>query len=121
MWKSATTREQLQENINRLEKHSPVIERPKENILVSKDVTRRLSILRENEITSNLAFLSATSDDSLKVMAVCVEESLDGKGMTIRISSNTGDLSKVTSGFKALAKLLEKAAQRGTEVFENCL
>ena len=54
---------------------------------------------RENEIASNLAFLSATSDNSLKVMAVCVEEHFNGKGITIRVASNTGDLSTVTSGF----------------------
>ena len=48
-----------------------VRELPKENILVSRiDSTRRLGISRENEIASNLAFLFAASDDSLKVMTV---------------------------------------------------
>lgn len=86
----------------------------KENHLVSKtDLNRRLSISRENEITSNLAFLSATSDNSLKVMAVCIEEHQSGEEMTVRIASNTGDLLAVTSGFRVLAKILEQAAQRG--------
>jgi hypothetical protein len=72
MWGGVTTRQQLQQTINRLQTANEVPELPKENILVSGiDSTRRLNISRENEITSNLAFLSATSDDSLKVMAVC--------------------------------------------------
>lgn len=71
MWGGATTRQQLQQTINRLQTANEVPELPKENILVSGiDSTSRLNISRENEITSNLAFLSATSDDSLKVMAV---------------------------------------------------
>lgn len=86
----------------------------KENTLHSGiDVTRRMSISREKEIASNLAFLSATSGDCLKVMAVCVEEHRNGEGTTIRIASNTGDISKVTNGFIMLAKVLEQAARRG--------
>ena len=75
-------------------------EMPKENALHSGiHTTRRMSISREKEIASNLAFLSATSDDCLKMMAVCVEEHRNGEGTTIRITSNTGDLSEVTNGF----------------------
>lgn len=43
----------------------------KENTLhFGIDATSRMSISREKEFASNLAFLSATSDDCLKVMAV---------------------------------------------------
>jgi hypothetical protein len=42
-------------------------------------LTRQLVVERENEIASNLAFLSATSDDNQKVMAVSVEEHPNGK------------------------------------------
>jgi hypothetical protein len=77
------------------------------------ELTRHLSVERENEIASNLAFLSATSDDSQKVMAACVEEHPDGKGITIRIASNSEDLSEVTNDFQMLATVLEQAAQRG--------
>jgi hypothetical protein len=45
-------------------------------------------------------------------MAVCVEERLDGKGSTIRIASNTGDLTALTSGMRTLANALELAARR---------
>lgn len=43
------------------------------------------------------------SDDSLKVMAVCIKEELNGKGILIRIALNTGDLLEVVSGFRILA------------------
>lgn len=87
---------------------------PAENVVVvEEDSMRRLSITREKVIASNLAFLSATSDNSLKVMAICVEENNNGEGVTIRIASNTGDLSAVTNGFTVLATILEQAARRG--------
>ncbi len=37
----------------------------------------QLSFQREKEIVDNLAFLSATTDDSTRVMAVCLEEARD--------------------------------------------
>jgi hypothetical protein len=75
----STTQQQLRDSISRLRTLNEVPERPKENILISRvNSTHRLSISRENEIAGNLAFLSATSDNSLKVMAVCVEWQLLG-------------------------------------------
>ncbi|EPE34262.1 hypothetical protein GLAREA_07275 [Glarea lozoyensis ATCC 20868] len=112
MWGGATTWQQLRGSISHLGRLNPVPEQPREHILVSSGSTHQLSISRENEITSNLAFLSAIRDDSLKVMAVCIEEASNGKEITIRIASNTGDLSEVTSGFKRLARSLEQAARR---------
>ena len=77
------------------------------------DLTRQLSVVPEREIACNLAFLSATSDDSLNVMAIYVEEHCNRRGITIRVASNTGDLSTVTAGFIRLARVLEHAARRG--------
>ncbi len=37
-------------------------------------MTYHLTIECENEIVSNLAFLSATIDNILKVIAICIEE-----------------------------------------------
>jgi hypothetical protein len=91
MWGGAITRLQLQQTISRLQKLDELPE----------------------EIASNLAFLSATTDESLKVMAVCVEEHYNGEGITIRIASNTGVLSAVIQEFMMLAKILEQAARRG--------
>ena len=86
---------QLQQTISRLRKLDKLLEVPRENLakIPEGDQTRRLSISREKEIASNLAFLSATTDKSLKVMAVCVKEHYNGEGITIRIALNTGDLS----------------------------
>lgn len=114
MWGGATTRSQLQKSISSLRRLNEVPEVPIENLVAPKiDPTRRLSISREKEIASNLAFLSATSDDSLKVMAVCVEEHSNGEGITIRIASNTRDLSAVTAGFRMVGEVLKQAARRG--------
>lgn len=114
MWESAVTRQQLRQSISRLRQLNEVPELPRENVLAPEiDSRRRLSIERENEIVGNLAFLSAISDDNQNVMAVCVEEHTNGEGTTIRIASNSGDISEVTNGFKMLATILEKAARRG--------
>jgi hypothetical protein len=114
MWGGAITRLQLQQTISRLRKLDELPEVPSENLAVLEvDQTRHLSISREKEIASNLAFLSATSNKSLKVMAVCVEEYCNGEGITIRIVSNTGNLSAVIQEFITLARILEQAARRG--------
>jgi hypothetical protein len=84
---------------------------PSENLAIPKvNQTRHLSILQEKEIASNLAFLSATSDESLKIMAVCVKEYCNREGITIWIASNTRDLSAIVREFITLAKILEQAA-----------
>jgi hypothetical protein len=104
----------LQQTISRLRKLDELPEVPSENLAVPEvDQTCHLSISREKEIASNLAFLSATSDESLKVMAVCIEEHCNGEGITIRIVSNDGDLSAVIREFITLAKILEQAVRRG--------
>jgi hypothetical protein len=69
--------------------------------------------MREREVACNLAFLSATSNDSLNVMAVCVKEHCNRRGITIQVALNTGDLSAATAGFIRLARALEHAASRG--------
>ncbi|KAH6700685.1 hypothetical protein BKA61DRAFT_207718 [Leptodontidium sp. MPI-SDFR-AT-0119] len=113
LWGSEITRAQLQQSISNLRQLDELPEIPRENLVnLEIDSTRQLSVTREKEIACNLAFLSATSDDSLKVMAVCVEEHRNGKGITIRVAANTGDLSTVTAGFVRLARVLEHAAQR---------
>jgi hypothetical protein len=53
---------------------------PQENLLVQgTDFQRHLRVSREQEVVSNLSFLSATTDDSLGVMAVCLEECRGGR------------------------------------------
>jgi hypothetical protein len=118
LWGSKVTRAQLQQSISNLRRLDELPEIPRENLVDPEiDPTRQLSVVREREIACNLAFLSATSDDSLKVMAVCVEEHCIGRGITVRVASNTGDLSAVTVGFIRLARALEHAARRGWHVY----
>ncbi|KIM96820.1 hypothetical protein OIDMADRAFT_44371 [Oidiodendron maius Zn] len=113
LWGSKVTRSQLQQSISNLKRLDELPEIPRENLPnLNTDPRRHLSVAREMEITCNLAFLSAISDDSLKIMAVCVEEHWNGKGITIRVASNTGDLESVTRGLAKLARELEHAAQR---------
>jgi hypothetical protein len=114
MWGGAITRPQLQQTISRLRKlNEPPEVLSKKLAVLEVDQTRYLSISREKEIASNLVFLSATSDESLKVTALCVEERCNGEGITIRIASNTRDLSVVIREFMSLTKSLEQAARRG--------
>ncbi|KFY23502.1 hypothetical protein V491_02510, partial [Pseudogymnoascus sp. VKM F-3775] len=113
MWGGATTRSKLQNSITSLRKVHTVLEAPTENLINGTiDSTHRLSPLLEKDIASNLAFLSVTSDDVRKVMAVCVEEHANGQGITIRIASNTGDPLAAADGFKKLGKILEQIARR---------
>ena len=67
----------------------------------------------EKQIVENLAFLSATTSDSAKIMAVCLEEGRDRRSCTIRLTSNNGDIDEVAIGFKLMAKMLEQGASRG--------
>jgi hypothetical protein len=85
---------------------------PRENLAILKgDQTRYLSISREKEIASTLTFLLATTDKSLKVIAIYIKEHYNREGITIRIALNTGDLSAVIQEFIMLAKILEQATR----------
>ena len=73
----------------------------------------QLPFQREKQIVENLAFLSASTDDSARIMAVCLEEARDRRSCTIRLTSNNGDVDEVVLGFKLMGKILEQAASRG--------
>ena len=89
-------------------------DQPKENELRrSYDEGRQLSPDRERQLVDSFAFISASTDNMLRVMAVCIEEDPDKTGMTIRLASNTGDLSYVTQGFNSIARILEQASLKG--------
>ena len=107
-------RKRLVENITLLWTLTEVPEQPKEHKLsCGNDEARQLSSERERQLADSFAFISASTDDMLRVMAVCVEEDPDKMGMTIRLASNTGDLSRITEGFNGIANALERAALRG--------
>jgi hypothetical protein len=68
--------------------------------------------MQEKEITCNLVFLSATSDNSLNIMAICIEEYYNRRGIIIRVALNTGDLLVVIVGFIRLARVLKHIISR---------
>ena len=110
------TQKRLVENITLLWTLCKVPDRPKENQISGNDVKgRQLPLDRERQLVESFAFLSATTDDPRQVMAVCIEEDPDKIGMTIRLASNTGDLSQVTEGFNGIARTLEQAALRSRD------
>lgn len=81
---------------------------------------RQLTFEREKSLVEILAFLSGTTDDPSKVMAVCIEEGSAGDSLTIRLASNSGDCSNVLSGFKSIAITLEQSSRRG-QFLQVCL
>ena len=71
--------------------------------------SHRLSIERERDLVDHLAFLSATSDDPAKVMAVCVEENpQDPNTLTIRLAMNEGDLRILRTDYQKMTRVLEE-------------
>lgn len=120
MWGGSITRQELLQTTSLFQTLNKVPEPPKKNFLTpGVDSSHRLSIAREKEISSNLAFLSAVSDNNLHIMAVCVEEHAEEEGLTIRVASNTGDLSGVVRGFERIARVLEGAAKRGNPKLDD--
>ena len=110
---SQRIQKRLAENITLLWAMCEVPDLPKENKLrESYDKRRQLSLDREKQLVDYFAFISATTNDPLRIMAVCIEEDGDEKGMTIRLASNTGDLSSVIQGFRDIARTLEKASSK---------
>ena len=109
---------QLRENVILLERLSKEPERPTENPLPQlssqpQGPVRQLTFQRERDLVDNLAFISASSDDSKKVVAVCIEEHSNGQGSSIRVAINDGDISELSTGLKRIARTLERAATRG--------
>lgn len=84
-----------------------------ETSLGNDDGHRQLDPEHERRLAGDLAFLAATTDDPNKVMAVGLEEHPDGRGLTIRVATNTGVLRDTLPGLRAIANTLEQAATRG--------
>lgn len=114
IWSSGVTREELQKCLTCLQKRNPHPQCPGENpIPLESNSTYSLNVQQECQIASTLAFLSATTDDCEKVMAVCIEDYHDSGGTTVRIASNSGDLTGIVNGFTRLAQILEETARKG--------
>lgn len=94
----------------------PVRDRPKQHMLVSPPGRRSsLTIEQEQEIISNLAFLSSRSKNSKRVVAIGIEEEHDGQGMVIRMAVNGGDkdISHTEEGLVQISRILEQVSRRG--------
>ncbi|MCJ1433396.1 hypothetical protein MMC27_002756 [Xylographa pallens] len=105
-------RKQLAENIILLRSLNEVPGKEEECDLPAENQSRQLSIAREKQLADDFAFLSATTDDMSRVMAVGIEEDEGGTGMTIRLASNTGDLSGIRGEFERIGDILQEAASR---------
>ena len=90
-----------------------VPEKPAENSISSVDGEWRLPISREIQLTEDLAYIASTTDDSNKVMAVCIEEGADKTSIVVRVASNAGDLVSIVQNLQGIADLMVRAARRG--------
>ena len=102
--------QRMSENIALLASIVEVPGQQEESELPVEDKNYQLPVAREKQLADDLAFLSATTDDMLKVMAVGVEEDSDKNGLTIRLASNTGSLAVVKNGFEGIGLILQQAA-----------
>ena len=113
LFSSQEVQKRLVENITLLWTLCEVPSQPKQNKLHrGQDEGRQLSENRERQLADIFAFISAWTDDSSRVMAVCIEEDPAKTGMTICLASNSGVVSHVTQGFKGIAQTLEQASLR---------
>ena len=74
---------------------------------------RQLAPEHERQLADDFAFLAATTDSANRVVAVGLEERPNGKGLTIRLTANTGLCGDAFHGLRAIAETLEEAAKRG--------
>ena len=110
---SQEVQKRLVENITLLWTFCEIPSQPKQNKLHrGQDEGRQLSENRERQLADIFAFISAWTDDSARVMAVCVEEAPAKTGLTICLASNSGVVSQVTQGFNGIAGTLEQASLR---------
>jgi hypothetical protein len=75
---------------------------------------RTLSFKHEVTITQQLAFVCAYSHDPLHVTAVCVEEAVHGRGITIRVAANSGQHDSLVAGLETISGILENEAKNGS-------
>ncbi|KAL8917940.1 MAG: hypothetical protein Q9172_005631 [Xanthocarpia lactea] len=117
--RSQKIQKRLVENITLLWALCETPDHSRENELHgSYDEGRQLPLDRERQLVDSFAFISASTDDMLRVMAVSIEEDPDKIGTTIRLASNTGDLSYVLQGFSSIARTLEQASLRAQSRFD---
>lgn len=86
---------------------------PRESALAPRASAWKLPPNREKQLADDFAFIVCSRDDPNEVKAVCVEEHQDGKGITVRMAANTGDLSRTVQELQTIANVLVEARHRG--------
>lgn len=72
---------------------------------------RVLSFEKEKQLTEDFAFLASSSDDPLKVKAVCIEQD-EENNLIVKVASNTLEPGLIT-GFQELFSILRSASVNG--------
>jgi hypothetical protein len=90
---------------------------PSQFIETQNSSERALSFKHELSITQQLAFICAYSDDPLHVTAVCIEEAIHNRALTIRFAANTGKHDDLVDGLKTISRILECGARNGLVSF----
>jgi hypothetical protein len=102
----------LAENTALLQKtcHKPI--KPTHNVLstAGNDSSRSLSMKDELDIVSCLSYLSTYSNHPDLVMALCIEERTDHRGLVISIATNKGAVSGLRRSMCGIVEVLEKQA-----------
>lgn len=70
----------------------------------------------KRQIVENLAFLSNTTNDFVKIMPVCLEEICNRHNCSIKLISNNDDIDEIVFEFKFMTKNLKQAALRDSDL-----
>ena len=108
---SQITRRRLIEIITLLWTLIEISEQSKKNKLnCENDETKQFITKRKKQLVNNFAFISISTNDMFRIMIVCIEKNLDQNKMTIRLTSNIEDFSRITKNFKNIARTLQKTS-----------
>ena len=72
----------------------------------------QLFFQHEKQIVKNLTFLSAITNDSTKIVTICLEKDRDRRNCVIRLTSNNNDFDEIMHKFMLIAKNLNKKVLR---------
>lgn len=103
----------IEENVALLALFNPKCEALTRNALPSEGEDcqnvphRTLTLKDEKKAAEAFAILFATTDNPNQVGAVCVEETSDGRGLTVRTATNSGPQTAQTHALRSIAQSLK--------------
>jgi hypothetical protein len=71
---------------------------------------RKLEFEAELEIVNCLSYLATYSDHPGQVMALCVEENEESRGLVVSIATNNDDVSDLKRGVRNIVDVLQRQA-----------